>query len=224
MFAKGRKASLVISTLEALAVLAALILQCGEAPRPRQTKVLIAPTLTDHHQSDDYAVHRVGSAHGAPREDNRVADPLANGQFEEFDESLRIPVASENIVWDTLPAELEAGSTVEAEYQQAKTTSNLANRARKAKRRRSVVTLLTKWRINRIYRHSPLSFPLRALASHPVVFPYISRAPSLFLSFVCVAVAVDDLNWVVVAAGAFESVVHAVFRAVFNYCVLGCGF
>ena len=42
-------ASLVISTLEALAVLVSLKLQFGEEPRPRPTKLLISPTVTDNH-------------------------------------------------------------------------------------------------------------------------------------------------------------------------------
>ena len=39
--------ALVISTLEALAVLLSIKLQCWEEPRPCQTKVLIARSLTD---------------------------------------------------------------------------------------------------------------------------------------------------------------------------------
>ena len=71
VFAKGRKAALVISTLEALAVLIALKLQYGEEPGRTKTRVAIAPSLTDNRGNGaalnklyDYKVSRVCIAHG----------------------------------------------------------------------------------------------------------------------------------------------------------------
>ena len=51
VFAKSQKASLVISTLEALAVLVALKLRYGEEPVCSKERVRIAPTLTDNRGS-----------------------------------------------------------------------------------------------------------------------------------------------------------------------------
>ena len=71
VYAKGQKASLVLSTLEALAALVALTLQHNETPFTHQTKVLIAPSLTDNRgerccteQADENEISRVRSAHG----------------------------------------------------------------------------------------------------------------------------------------------------------------
>ena len=48
VFEKGGKPSLIISTLEALAVLMALKVFCGEVTRQHRTKVLVMPIWTDN--------------------------------------------------------------------------------------------------------------------------------------------------------------------------------
>ena len=48
LFAKDRKAALVISTLETLVVLVAFKLQFGEIPGGGRTNVTVAPTITDN--------------------------------------------------------------------------------------------------------------------------------------------------------------------------------
>ena len=48
IFEKGQRPSLVISTLEALAVLVALKLKFGEKPDVDDTRVLIVPSVTDN--------------------------------------------------------------------------------------------------------------------------------------------------------------------------------
>ena len=48
MFEKGNKPSLVISTLEALAILIALKLRFGDEPDSDDARVLIAPSVTDN--------------------------------------------------------------------------------------------------------------------------------------------------------------------------------
>ena len=48
IFEKGDKPSLVISTLEALAILISLKLRFGDAPDSDDTKVLIVPSITDN--------------------------------------------------------------------------------------------------------------------------------------------------------------------------------
>ena len=70
VFAESRKASLIISALEALAVLVALKLRYGEAPGRSKERVRIAPTLTDNRgtgsaeQTHDDQIPHIGSAHG----------------------------------------------------------------------------------------------------------------------------------------------------------------
>ena len=49
VFEKKGQASLVISTLEALAVLISIKLFHGEIPAPHRSRVLVAPTWTDNH-------------------------------------------------------------------------------------------------------------------------------------------------------------------------------
>ena len=146
MDAKSQKASLVISTLEALAVLVAL--QCGETPGTHQTKVLIAPSLTDN-RGNGAVLNKLMTTkfptsavlmelatymkkmslrtvvEWAPREGNREADRFANGQFDDFDENLQMPVSVESLTRDILPAALAAGSTAELDYQQTKAGTGL---------------------------------------------------------------------------------------------------
>ena len=65
VFEKGGKPSLIISTLEALAVLMALKVFYGESPRQRRTKVLVMPTWTDN-QGNGAALNKLmtTSTHG----------------------------------------------------------------------------------------------------------------------------------------------------------------
>ena len=48
IFEKGNRPSVVISTLEAFAILVALTLRFGQGPEPDDTRVLIAPSITDN--------------------------------------------------------------------------------------------------------------------------------------------------------------------------------
>ena len=107
-FGKGNRPSLVISTLEAFAMLVALKLRFGQDPEPDDTRVLIAPSITDN-RGNGAALNKLMStrfpssavlmklasfmkARGmravvewAPRECNREADLLANGITDLFD-------------------------------------------------------------------------------------------------------------------------------------------
>ena len=71
-----------------------------------------------------------------PREGNREADRLANGQWDDFDEALRIPVVAADLVWEILPAALEMGRVAEEEYEGAKSGPGLPDRCRMQKRRK----------------------------------------------------------------------------------------
>ena len=132
VFAKGRKAALVISTLEALAVLIALKLQYGEKPGREKKRVVIAPSLTDN-RGNGALLNKLmttrfpamallmemscymkkmsirASVEWIPREGNREADRLANGIFHGFNPDLRIPVTASSLVWEILPEALDAG-------------------------------------------------------------------------------------------------------------------
>ena len=98
VFAKSQKASLIISTLEALAVLVALKLRYGEEPGRSKERVRIAPTLTDN-RGNGAALNKLMTTkfpasallmvravvEWAPREGNKEADRLANGDHGAFD-------------------------------------------------------------------------------------------------------------------------------------------
>ena len=103
VFARGRKPALIISTLESLAVLVALKLLYGETPRERHTRVQIVPTITDNRGNGSLLNKLMSTKFPAsavlmglasymrrmslrtvvewgPREGNKEADKLANGQ------------------------------------------------------------------------------------------------------------------------------------------------
>ena len=91
--------ALVIATLEAFAALVALKLHFGERPRGCQTKVKIAPTITDNRGNGaplkklmttkfptsatllELAAYMKKMGEWAPREGNREADKLACGRY-----------------------------------------------------------------------------------------------------------------------------------------------
>ena len=75
---------------------------------------------------------------------NREADRLVNGQFNDFDEDLRIPVSVDSLQWDILPVALAAGGSAELDYLQTKAGAGLPNRSKKEKRRRPEERLRTK--------------------------------------------------------------------------------
>ena len=111
MFEKGNRPSLVISTLEALAILIALKIKFGQEPDADDTRVLIAPSITDN-RGNGAALNKLMStrfpssavlmelasfmkARGmrtivewAPRECNKEADLLANGKTSLIDPSV----------------------------------------------------------------------------------------------------------------------------------------
>ena len=49
----------------------------------------------------------------APRECNREADQLANGDFQAFDLEKRLPVSTSSLTWAILPDALESGRETE---------------------------------------------------------------------------------------------------------------
>ena len=158
VFEKGDRPSLIISTLEALAMVVALKVKFGQEPDPNKTRVLIVPSITDNRGNGaaldklmstrfpfsavlmelaSYMKHRGMRAivEWAPRECNREADMLANGDTSLFDPARRIPVSAGTLVWNVLPGALNAGREAEENYRRLKETSSLPNRSVKQKKR-----------------------------------------------------------------------------------------
>ena len=130
VFEKGDRPSLVISTLEALALVIALKLRFGQDPDPDETRVIVVPSITDNRGNGAvlnklmstkfpssavlmelalFMKHRGMRAilEWAPRECNREADMLANGDSSLFDPERRIPVSAGTLVWNVLPEALK---------------------------------------------------------------------------------------------------------------------
>ena len=72
----------------------------------------------------------------AQREGNSETDRLANGENEEFDPALRIPVDAASFRWDILPEALAAGQRAETRFQEAKQSGGLPNRTMKQRKRK----------------------------------------------------------------------------------------
>ena len=158
IFEKGDKPSLVISTLEALKILVSLKLRFGNAADTEVKRPLIVPSVTDN-RGDGAALNKLMSTRfpssallmelatfmtawslrtiveWAPREYNREADQLANGDVEAFDPEQRLLVSANSLTWDVLPDALEAGREAERAFQEKKASHGLPNRCRKQPRR-----------------------------------------------------------------------------------------
>ena len=70
----------------------------------------------------------------APRERNREADRLANGDFSGFRDNNRVHVDLSDVLWYLLEDALRMGRRAEFDYQVAKAEGALPNRSRREKR------------------------------------------------------------------------------------------
>ena len=152
---KGDKPSLVISTLEALAILISLKLRFGDAPDYDDTKVVIVPSITDNRGNgavlNKLMTTRFPSSallmemgmkarcmraivEWAPREFNNEADQLANGITDSFDPNRRIHVSSQTLTWNILPTAIQAGRDAEQAFRDMKERYGLPNRSKKQKK------------------------------------------------------------------------------------------
>ena len=159
IFEKGDKPSLVISTLEALAILISLKLRFGDGPDPDDTKVLIVPSITDNRGNgavlnklmttcfpSSALLMEMGSymkARGmraivewAPREFNKEADQLANGITDSFDPDRRLHVSSRTLNWNILPTAIQAGRDAEQAFRDMKERYGLPDRCKKQRKRK----------------------------------------------------------------------------------------
>ena len=125
VFEKSSKPALIISTLEALAVLVALKKYYGEEPTTNRSSIRIVPTMTDN-RGNGAALNKLmttrypasavlmelaayskkmglrASVEWSLGETNREADALANGDLILFAPELRIPVSSQHLQWSVL--------------------------------------------------------------------------------------------------------------------------
>ena len=119
VFDKGDRPSLIISKLEALAGRAPLKLCCANRGNGAALNKLVTSKIRASAVLMEMAAYmtRIGMkvlAEWSPREGDKEADALAD-----VDTELRIPASAAGLVRDVLPAELQAGRTVEHEYQPA---------------------------------------------------------------------------------------------------------
>ena len=123
VFAESDKPSLIISTLEALAVVIGLKLFFGDRPQPHRTKILVLPTWTAN-RGNGAALNQLMSTRctasavlmelasylkrmsinalveWATRQVNREADELANGDRHRFDPLRPISTEPGSLRWD----------------------------------------------------------------------------------------------------------------------------
>ena len=159
VFEKGDKPSLVISTLEALAILVSLKLRFGNLEDVDDRRVLIVPSVTDN-RGNGAALNKLMStrfpssavlmelatfmkAKGlrtivewAPREYNREADQLANGVTDAFNPAKRLEVSAQSLSWNVLPEALTAGREAEKAFREVKTSYGLPDRCKKQRKRK----------------------------------------------------------------------------------------
>ena len=120
-------------------MLIALKIKFGQEPDAEDTRVLIAPSITDN-RGNGAALNKLMStrfpssavlmelasfmkARGmraivewAPRECNKEADLLANGKTSLFDPKRRIHVTASSLVWNVLPQALASGREAEGGF------------------------------------------------------------------------------------------------------------
>ena len=156
VFSKGGRPSLVISTLEALAVLMALKLFHRPPTGQQRTAIRVVPTWTDT-RGNGAALNRLmttrfpasavimematfmkKAALKAQVEwsfcsGNGEADALANGSLHGFDPTLRCEVVPGELEWEILPKALEQGAMLEHESRTAKERGRLPDRVGEAK-------------------------------------------------------------------------------------------
>ena len=143
VYEKSDKPTLVIATLEALAVLVALKVFVCRSPREHRTRVQVAPTWTDN-RGNDSALNKLMTTkfpssalmmelaafmkkesikavvQWAPRTANKEADAPANGSTEMFSPAYECRVDPKSMDWVILDQALELGRRAEEEVKRNK--------------------------------------------------------------------------------------------------------
>ena len=159
VFEKSGKPALIISTLEALAVLVSLKIFVSKGSHEHRSRVQVAPTWTDN-RGNGSALNKLmttkfpssallmemaaylkknsirASVQWAPRTANREADALANGRTEDFAPEYEQRLDPTAMDWILLEQALDMGRAAEKQYQEFKSSGRRTGRGVKAKRRR----------------------------------------------------------------------------------------
>ena len=159
VYEKDDRPALVIASLEALATLLALKAFYGETPGDYRSAVQVLPTWTDNRGNGsilnklmctrypvsailmELSVHMKAmgqktAVHWTPREANREADALANGNSSSFDPAKERKFDLAHMGWRILPRALQMGRDAEAAVSAAKRRGALPDRTKKQRRRR----------------------------------------------------------------------------------------
>ena len=159
IFEKDENPALVISTLEALAVLMGLKDFFGDTPLPHRMMVQVTPTWIDN-RGNGSALNKLMTTRypasavvmelaarlkkmalkvtvqWAPRAGNKEADALANGISDGFNPKLERVIPCEDLVWEILPEALKMGRDAENEHQAFKRRGADPGRGAKRMRRK----------------------------------------------------------------------------------------
>ena len=159
VYYKGDRLALVISTLEALAVLVSLKAFHGNVPRKGSHQVQVLPTGTDNRGNGAALNKKMTTRYPAnaflmemaayfkhmrlralvewtPRAGNREADALANGDTTGFDPALEVKINDQVLKWLILPEMLAMGKEADETFQAAKKRGELPDRSRRLRKRR----------------------------------------------------------------------------------------
>ena len=158
VYEKRGRPALIISTLEALAVLISLRLFFGGTASQHRSKIMVAPTWTDN-RGNGSALNKLMSTkfpasavlmelatytkkmgmkvlvEWTPRAGNRDADALANGDSSLFDPRRRVQLESD-VQWEVLDQALRRGHEAESETATARAEKRLPDRASKRMKKR----------------------------------------------------------------------------------------
>ena len=161
VFEKEGEPSRVIATLEALAVLISLKAFFGNVdPGGKKTRVQVVPTWTDNRGNGSvlnklmttrYPASAVlmemaafmqenalkASVMWTPRETNREADALANGDTSSFNPALRVEIEPTCLQWLLLPSALEMGRKAEEEHRKFKASGYDPRRGERIRKRKA---------------------------------------------------------------------------------------
>ena len=150
IYEKSEKPSLIISTLEALAVLFCLVLFLDSPSENERKRVQVAPTWTDN-RANGSALNKLmtpkfpasavlmemavqlkkrspqASVQWTPRTANREADSLANGNTQNFNPHYECVIYPDSFEWLVLPQALERGREAEDEFRVFRRVAEIHN-------------------------------------------------------------------------------------------------
>ena len=137
IFEKGNRPSLVISTLEAFAMLVALKLRFGQDPDPDDTRVLIVPSFTDNRGNGAALNKSMSTRFPSSAVLVELASFMKAREMRAVVEwAPRECNSAQTLVWNVLPEALAAGREAEQAFRRMKETHGLPNRGQKQRKMR----------------------------------------------------------------------------------------